>query len=166
MEKNNSKPKRKFRKIKVGYIFAFIIIIAFVVLVLKLVLPSNGNGKYGDRLDDISENKITSKEEKKLIKNIKDREEVKSCEVDIQGKIINVIFTVKSDVSKEAVKVIAAESLGQLSDKVKGYYDIQFMVKKEKEEGTKVTDEEGNETVKYEFPIMGYKNKKRSDIIW
>ena len=40
------------------------------------------------------------------------------------------------------------------------------MVKKEKEEGVKTTNAEGEEITKYEFPIMGYSNKKNPGIVW
>lgn len=164
------KTKIPRRKIKIGYIFAFIVIAAFIVLVLKLVLPSSGNNKYGDRLEDIDKYRITEKEEKKVIKSIKEKEQVISCDIDIQGKIINVIFTVNKDVSKDDAKAIAQESLAQFSEKVKSYYDIQYMIKKKDEEGTKVTkqldDEKTKEVTVYEFPIMGYKNKSRENIVW
>jgi vacuolar-type H+-ATPase subunit H len=73
-------------------------------------------------------------------------------------------------VSIDEAKGIASESLGQFSDKVKKYYDIQFMIKKKDEEGrkeTKVIDEETTKEITiYEFPIMGYKNKTREGIVW
>lgn len=170
MEKNNSKPKRKFKKLKLGYIFAFVIIIAFAVLVLKLVLPSSGINKYGDRLEGIQDHKFTEKAKNKVIKSIKDKEQVVSCKIDVQGKLINVIFTVKKEVSKDDSKNIANESLASFSDDIKGFYDIQFAIKKKGEEGTKVTkqleDEKTEEITVYEFPIMGYKNKKSDGIVW
>ncbi len=166
MEKNK-KPKRK---LKIGYIFAIIIIIAFFGLIIKLILPSSGISKYGDRLDGIQDNKFTSKEKNKVIKSIKDKEQVLSCEINVHGKIINVIFTVKKDTSIDDSKNIANESLGAFSDKVKGYYDLQYMIKKKDEEGRKETKQVDDETTKevtiYEFPIMGYKNKKKDGIVW
>lgn len=166
MEKNN-KPKRK---LKIGYILALIVIVAFGVLVIKLVLPTSGINKYGDRLENIEKNKFSDKEKKKVIKLIQDKEQVTTCKIDVQGKIINVIFTVNKEVSIDEAKGIASESLGQFSDKVKKYYDIQFMIKKKDEEGrkeTKVVDEETTKEITiYEFPIMGYKNKTREGIVW
>ena len=161
------KPKRR---LKIGYIFAFIVIIAFVVLVLKLVLPSSGISKYGDRLDGIEKYEFTKKEKTKVIKSIKEKEQVVSCDIDVQGKIINVIFTVNKDTSIEDAKNIANESAGQFSDKIKEFYDLQYMIKKKNEEGrkeTKVIDEETTKEITvYEFPIMGYKNKKAEGIVW
>lgn len=158
------------RKIKIGYIFAFIVIIAFAVLVLKLVLPSAGINKYGDRLDGIDEHEFSDKAKNKVIKFIKEKEQVVSCNIEVHGKLISVIFTVKKDVSKDDARNIANESLGQFSDKVKGFYDIQYSIKKKNEEGTKVTKQADDGTTKeetvYEFPIQGYKNKTREGIVW
>lgn len=167
--KKNLNLKRKFKKIKIGYIFAFIIIVAFLVLVLKLVLPSSGINKYGDRLEGIKDNKFSEKAKDKVIKNIKDREQVVSCSIDVEGKIINVIFTVKKEISIDDSRNIANESLAEFSDKVKSYYDIQYMIKKKDEEGrkeTKTVDDETKEVTVYEFPIMGYKNRKSEGIVW
>ena len=170
MEKNNSKPKRKFKKIKIGYIFAFIVIIAFLGLVLKLVLPASGINKYGDRLEGIEKHTFSEKEKNKVVKSIKEKEQVVSCSIDVQGKIINVIFTVSKDVSIDDSKAIANESLSKFSDKIVEYYDIQYMIKKKDEEGRKelkpISEEKSEEITVYDFPIMGYKNKKTAGIVW
>lgn len=156
---------RKFKKISIGYIFAAIILLAFAVLVIKLVLPGADN-KYGDRLDGIKEHEFTKKAQDKITKGLSDRENVTKASIHIEGKLINVVFTVKNEVSKDDAKTIAGEAYNSFSEKIRGFYDIQFMVKKEKEEGTKITNAEGEEITKYEFPIMGYSNKKNPGIVW
>ena len=162
--------KRPKRRLKIGYIFALLVIVAFAVVVLKLVLPTSGINKYGDRLENIEKNEFSKKEKEAVIKFIKDKEQVTTCEIDVKGKIIYIIFNVNKEVSKDDARGIANESLGQFSDKVKGYYDIQFMIKKKDEEGTKVTkqvdDDKTKEVTVYEFPIIGYKNKTREGIAW
>ena len=162
--------KRPKRRLKIGYIFALLVIVAFAVVVLKLVLPTSGINKYGDRLENIEKNEFSKKEKETVIKFIKDKEQVTTCEIDVKGKIIYVIFNVNKEVSKDDARGIANESLGQFSAKVKGYYDIQFMIKKKDEEGTKVTkqvdDDKTKEVTVYEFPIIGYKNKMREGIAW
>ena len=60
---NNKRPKRR---IKIGYILALIIVIAFGAVVLKLVLPSSGTSKYGDRLEGIENYKFSEKAQKKV----------------------------------------------------------------------------------------------------
>lgn len=156
---------RKLKKIKIGYVFAGIILIAFLILVIKLVLPGADN-KYGDRLEGIKDAEFTEKAQKKVTKGLTDNEKVTKASIHIEGKLINVIYTVKNETSKDEAKAIAGSTLGLFSDKVKGFYDIQFMVKKEKEEGVKTTNSEGEEVTKYEFPIMGYSSKKNSGIVW
>ena len=113
---------------------------------------------------------LKDKAKNKVIKFIKEKEQVVSCNIEVHGKLISVIFTVKKDVSKDDARNIANESLGQFSDKVKGFYDIQYSIKKKNEEGTKVTKQADDGTTKeetvYEFPIQGYKNKTREGIVW
>lgn len=156
---------RKFKKISIGYIFAAIIIIAFAVLIIKLVLPGADN-KYGARLDGIKENEFTKKAQDKVVDGLKNNENVTKASIHREGKLINVIFTVKNETSKEDAKSIAGAAYTLFTDKVRGFYDIQFMIKKDKEEGTKITNAEGEETTKYEFPVMGYSNKKTDGIVW
>ena len=106
----------------------------------------------------------------RIVKSLTDNPGITTASIRIEGKLINVKFTVKTDVAKDDAKTVAGETLKLFSEKVKNFYDIQFMVKKEKEEGIKetVTLEDGTvtETTRYEFPIMGYSNKKNSGIWW
>ena len=160
---------RKLRKLRIGYILAAIILIAFAVLIIKLVLPGADN-KYGARLDGIKEHEFTKKEQDKIVKSLTDNPGITTASIRREGKLINVKFTVKTEVAKDDAKTVAGETLKLFSEKVKNFYDIQFMIKKEKEEGIKetVTLEDGTVTEKtrYEFPIMGYSNKKNSGIWW
>ena len=160
---------RRLKKIKLGYVFAFIILVAVAVLVIKLILPGSEN-KYGDRLDGIDKVPFNEKAKTKVTKSLSDNENIIEAKIKIDGKLINVIFTVKKEVSVGDARRYAEESLGLFSDKVKGFYDIQYMIKKDHEEGTKETktldDGTTTEVTKYEFPIMGYKNKKAAGIVW
>lgn len=166
MEKN----KRPRRKLKVGYILALLIIVAFIVLVIKLILPSSGINKYGDRCEGTKENPFTAKAQSKVSKNLTDRENIVSASIKVDCKLIKIIFTVKKDVSKDDAKNIAGEACDLIPEKVRTMYDVQISIKKEKEEGTKVTktldDGTSKEVTVYEFPIMGYKNKKSERIVW
>lgn len=156
---------RKLKKLRIGYILAAIILVAFAVLIIKLVLPGADN-KYGSRLEGIKEHEFTKKNQEKVTKALNDNEAVAKASIRIEGKLINVKFTVKNEVSKDDAKGIAGSTLELFPEKVKNFYDIQYMVSKEKEEGTKITNGEGEEITKYEFPIMGYSNKKNSGITW
>ena len=153
--------EKKRRKIKIGYIFALVVIVAVIGVSIFLILPGTGSSKYGDRLEGI-ENKITDK--------IESNENVTKASLDIKGKIIYIIYNVKSELSLDDSKKIAEESLDAISDEVKSYYDIQYIITKKDEKGTtetKTTDDgETKEDIKNEFPKMGYKNSKSSKIVW
>ena len=169
--KDNKKTKtvKKLKKIKVGYVLAFIIILLIAILVLKLVLPSS-TSKYGDRLDGIEKITFGDKEKDAIVKKVKESDKVTDAKIDVKGKIIYVIYNVKKDCSKEDAKNIGNDSLGVISDEVKKFYDLNYIASKNDEEGQKVSEpaEDGSsvEKVVKEFPIMGYKNKKTGGIVW
>lgn len=159
------KKLKKLKKIRIGYILAFAIIIAAVVLLIKLVLPGAEN-KYGDRCEGTKNNPFTEKEQKKVLKSITDRDSIVKGKINIDCKLINIEYVVKKEVSKDDAKNVAGEAYNLIPEKIRNMYDVQFMISKDKEEGTKTTDTEGKEITKYEFPVMGYSNKKNGGIIW
>jgi len=172
-EEKNKKEKvtkvRKRRKLKLGYILSLLAIIVVAILVIKLVLPS-GSSKYGSRLDGIEKITFGTKEKNKIIEKIKSNEKVTSAKIHVEGRIVNIIYNVVKDCSKDDAKSIGNDSLSEISDEVKNYYDIQYMVSKKDEEGKKITKkkEDGTEyeVVVTDFPIMGYKKKDSSRIVW
>ena len=168
-ENNKTKKVRKLKKIKVGYVLAFVIIFIIAIMVLKLILPSS-TSKYGDRLDGIEKITFGDKEKEAIVKKIKESDKVTEAKIDVEGKIIYVIYNVNKDCSKDDAKNIGNDSLGSISDEVKKFYDLNYIVSKNDEEGQKVTEtgDDGNsvEKVVKEFPIMGYKNKKTGGLVW
>ena len=167
VENKEVKPtkKRKKRKLKLGYILALIIIVIAIIFIIKLVLPS-GTSKYGNRLDGIEKITFGEKEQKAIVDNLKGNEKVTEAKVDVKGRIVYIIFNLRNDSTVQDGKDIAGNSLGAISNEVKGYYDINFVVSKNDEEGVKETKEDGTEVTKKEFPIMGYKNRKNDGIVW
>lgn len=157
--------KKKISKIKIGYLLAFIIIVAALVLVIKLVFPGAEN-KYGDRCEGTKGNPFTEKAQSKVLKNITDRDGITKGHIKVDCKLIKVFFTVKSDVAKDDAKTVAGEAYNLIPEKVREMYDVQFEIAKDKEEGTKTTDAEGKEVTTYQFPIFGYSNKKNTGIWW
>lgn len=162
--------EKKRRKIKIGYIFALVVIVAVIGVSIFLILPGTGSSKYGDRLEGIEKISFNKKAQTKITDKIKSNENVTKTSLDIKGRIIYIIYNVKSELSLDDSKKIADESLEVISDEVKSYYDIQYIVTKNDEKGTtetKTTDDgETKEVIKKEFPIMGYKNSKSSKIVW
>lgn len=165
---NKNKPVKKRRRfrIKIGYIFAAIILIAVMVLIVKMVLPGNGINKYGDRLEGIKDVKFSKDDQKKIVEGILKNENITTAKLDIKGKIVYVIINVKKEVSKDDSKKYASSTLELFSKEVKGFYDLHYIVTKTDEEGTKENAGSADEKIKYSFPIMGYKNKTRDNIIW
>ena len=169
--KGNNKPKvvRKLKKIKVGYVLAFVIILLIAIMILKLILPSS-TSKYGDRLKGIEDITFGDKEKEAIVNKLKENDKVTDAKIDVKGKIIYVIFNVNKDCSKDDAKNIGNSSQEVISDEVKNFYDMNYIITKNDEEGQKVTEtaEDGTpvEKVVKEYPVMGYKNKKTGGIVW
>lgn len=171
-EKNKNvktKKVRKFKKIKVGYILAFVVILIVLIMVIKLIIPS-GASKYGSRLDGIEKITFGDKEKEAIVKKIKESDKVTDAKIDVKGKIIYVIYNVNKDCGKDDAKNIGNDSLSVISDEVKNFYDLNYIITKNDEEGQKVSETNADgqpvEKVVKEFPVMGYKNKKTGGLVW
>lgn len=139
MKKNAKNKKDKLKKLKKFYkenrIFSILMIVSiFCVIVIGTSLivyfiKQSGSSNYGSRLEDIS--KYDTKEDvKKLSEYYKKQELVEKYDINIQGKIIYINVTVKSDVTKEQVENLGVEALDLISEDNFEYYDIQFMFKR------------------------------------
>jgi len=164
----SAKRKRKFKiDLPVVVFIAILLIVGGIVIFLTI---GNGGSKYGERLKGIEKISFSKKEKDKFVKGIKANENVNSVSIDIQGKIIYVMVDVKENVSIEDARNIMNGSLENLSDKVKGFYDINALVTKKEEKPVEEvkTDTEGNETkIEHkDFPISGYKNNSSDHIVW
>lgn len=168
----DKKKLKKLLKNKKFIVIAVLVLVFIICLILLKVLlfPSNNTSKYGNRLDGIEDIKFSKSDKDKVVNSIKENEKVSSAKMNVHGRIVNVIFNVNKDTSIDDAKAIANESLGNFSDEVKGYYDIEYIITMTDEEGVKqeVTNEEGKteEVVTKSFPIMGYKNTKTNELIW
>lgn len=145
--------KRKLKK-KVVVPVA-IVALLFIILIAKIAFSTTETGKYGHRLDDIKKIKITEKDESKISKKLKEDDKVTSVDIDVEGKIINIVMIVKDDTSKDDARNIAPKSLEAISDKIKEKYDVQIFVNKK----NKSKDDK-------DFPMIGYKNSKNSGFVW
>ena len=169
---NNIKKKirKLFKSKKFVMFFALsIVLLICLIIIMRIFFPGHGSN-YGNRLDGINKISFTEKDQNKITDFIKKDDKVSEAKLNIHGKIINIIFNVNKDVSKDDAKAIAGASLEKISDKVKGFYDIEFMVTKKDEEGQEVEIQKDDGTtskeIRKEFPIMGYKNSKNSNIVW
>lgn len=166
---NKSTGGKKKKKLKTGYVLATIIIVMVLILIIKLMLPSNVS-KYGDRLDGIKDISFNREDKNKIVDKIKENDKVTEAKIDVEGKIINIIFNVKTDASEDDAKKIANDSLSVISSDVKNFYDIEYMVTRKGEVGKKekIKKDDGNEeeVTVTTFPIMGYKKYKSNSIVW
>ena len=129
---------------------AFLLIVIVLAFIAKQVFFSGtSNALYGTRLDGIKEVKIRKSEKEALSSKI---EEVKKCECEVQGKIVNVIITVNDDVGIDTAKALADKVMEVFDTDQKSFYDFQVFIKKDMEAG--------------DFPIIGYKQNTKEGFSW
>lgn len=136
-------------------VLSFIIILCFMVMFfigIKLFVGMNSS-PYGDRLEGIAEHPFTDEQKTTIIDKLKESETVKSVDVHTKGKIVYIQVSFEG-ISLDKAKEIIQGSLETISDDVKGYYDLEFILVEEASE---------------EFPgftIIGAKNIHRNAISW
>lgn len=167
--------KEKFRKLLKNKKFMIVAILILIGIICLLLLkgffyPNGSVSKYGNRLDGIKNIEFDKGDKDKIIKSINSNEKVDSAKMNVHGRIINIIFNVNKDTSVDDARNIANESLNNFSSEVKGFYDIEFIITMNDEEGIKeqVTNDDGQvkEVVTKLFPIMGYKNSSSEGLVW
>ena len=146
---------KKFIKNNKLTVITFIICAIFVIIVFAVKLtffPDEAKAIYGDRLEGIEEVEITSKEQDNIISKLEEKAEVKKAEVDIKGRILNVIITVNDDVELDAAKALTGTITDTLEKEQTSYYDIQVFVKKDNDDAR--------------YPIIGYKHQDKDTFSW
>lgn len=143
----------KKNKLTVFIIVIFVLVVFIGAYLYNLLFSGGGNEAYGNRLDGIEEVEITKDQYNSIKEKIKESESVTKVTTDLKGKIVNIIITVKDDVSKDNAKKIAASSLSEFDEEQLKFYDIQIFVKKDNE---KLND----------FPIIGYKQNGKDGLTW
>ena len=119
-------------KITSFVIAVYIVGVIFSYFIYKLFIGSNGLPVYGDRLDGLENVKITS-DEYANIKNkiMEDESVINVSDIDLRGRIINVVITVGDNAEVSKSKNLANIVKDSLTEAQNNYYDIQvFIVKK------------------------------------
>ena len=120
--------------------------LTIILFALKLTFfPNEAKAIYGDRLDGLSEAKIKNSDLEQIESNLKEKDGVEKISTSISGRILNVIITVKDDVSLESVKSFPDEVDKALDDDQKKAYDVQVFIKKNKEDD--------------KFPVIAYRHQ-------
>ena len=127
-------------------------IIAILVGVLVYFFSQTSKDVYGNRLEGIEKVKIKDNKKSEIVKTIESNEKVNDVEIDIRGRLVYIIISLKEGGHADA-EAVALSSLELFSESEKAYYDIQFIIE------NKAQSEEN-------FPIMGYVKAGNTVIKW
>lgn len=133
--------------------YTTIAIIIFVLLIFlgyglyNILIPGNGKPVYGDRLEGIEEVEVTKSILKEMDEEITKESFVLKSNSYTNGRIINIILTIKEGVKEKDAKGITSTILEYFTKEQLSYYDIQLFL----------TNEDDS------FNIIGYKNKTGKD---
>ena len=145
------KALKKFRWVILG--FAILIIIIIIWVGKEFLLSSDGP-LYGNRIQGVDKVTISGALKGEITTLVNSKSGVKSSSVNVHGLIINVIIKVDDTMTTDVAKVISNEVLMKFSDEEKKFYDISFLI-----------NYAAKSDKKY-FPLIGYKNKSNTEIIW
>lgn len=123
--------------------FAIIIALGFILFLILLIiffqmLIGGSSDKYGNRLDGIDKVKISNETFEEVKKEVTDTELVEDVSTRLQGKIVYMTITLKSDTSKDKAKEIASATLDNYSEDELKFYDFSFFLRWKGEEGDTV----------------------------
>ena len=143
----------KNNKILVTLIVITLIFMIALLIIIFSNLSFGDNNKYGNRLDNIEEYPITEE----MILNIKTEissfDKVEDIIYNLEGKLINFIIKIDDTLLEEDARNYGGRIIERLNDEVKNYYDIQVLIDSSNEESTI-------------YPIIGYKHKTSSMLVW
>lgn len=123
--------------------FAIIIALGFILFLILLIiffqmLIGGSSDKYGNRLDGINKVKISNETFEEVKKEVTDTELAEEVSTRLQGKIVYMTITLKSDTSKDKAKEIASATLDNYSEEELKFYDFSFFLRWKGEEGDTV----------------------------
>lgn len=151
------KLKKFWRENSVLLVLLMILIACLIAMSIVLVtyFVGDSSSKYGDRLEGISEHEFSESEQKNIISKLEDDELVENAKIKISGKTIYVTisFVTKTTLVEAQSKALA--SLEYFNENIKGFYDIEYLIK-----ANSTTEEEG-------FQIIGSHNVNGTGgIVW
>ena len=143
---------KKHKKLIIALVIILLLVIG-VLFIVKYLSPNKGKDEYGNRLKGIEKVEITKETQNKFVKELEEKEKVSKASVNIKGRLINIIITLKEDVSRDSAKELANDSLDFFEEEELKYYDIQVYLKNEDSK-----DED--------YPIIGYQHKTKEKLVW
>ena len=125
-----------------------IVVICCLILTILLKLtffPNEAKAIYGDRLEGLTESRIKNSDLEQIESNLKEKDGVEKVTTAFSGRILNVIITVKEDMTVDKVKSLPDEVDKALDEKQKKAYDVQVFIKKTKDDD--------------KFPVIAYRHQ-------
>lgn len=146
--------KKFWKENRVLFGLILVLIACFVAIISVTVSYFVGSHKsiYGDRLVDKVE--VSKKEKTNYLAKLKENELVKNVEFRVSIRTIYVDIEFVDTCSLVEAQSIAASSIEQLKEETLAYYDVNFILVKNKTE-----NDAG-------FTIMGAKNSNGNGISW
>lgn len=145
--------KNFIKKHKKACIISGVLILLFIIFfVVVFIAPLFSNNKYGDRLDGIEDYEVTDSMVDEVTDALKENEGVTDVSYNNEGRILNFIVTIEADVELDTAKTYAEDVTDNLSDDIKGYYDIEVFF----------TTEDDSEV----YPVIGYHYKGAEQFSW
>ena len=139
--------------------FTIIAIIIFFGLVIafyqikNFLVPDEGKAVYGDRLNDLEDNKIDESVLSEIKSKLKENERVLEVTSKIHGKIINLLITISDDMSVNDAKNIASSTISLFPNEELSFYSLQvYLIKDNKDLNN--------------FPIIGYKGIESNSLVF
>lgn len=144
-----SKLKNK-KVLMAGLAIAIVLFVAFVIL---FVFPAFNSNKYGDRLDDIDEHKISSSSINEIKDDLESQNGVQKVTYSNKGgRILSFSISVDPSLDVETAKGYSSIVLDSISKDDKSYYDIQFSIDSKEDSDV--------------YPIIGYKGKNKKEMVF
>ena len=132
-------------------VLALLVIIILLVLYKSLFYSNSERAVYGVRLTDIENNKFTNETKDNVQDKSSSIEGVKTAKIEVKGRLIKFFVTFDDGVSTDDIKSKFNEMVSFLSEKVKGYYDVELYAEQKQDGKTK-------------YPVIGYKHKNKTEI--
>lgn len=142
---------KKYRWFVLGFFILFAII---AVWIFKDFLLNTDGALYGHRLEGIEDVPIKEETKKEIKDFLLEKEGVKNTNINVHGRILNIIVKVDETMTVDKIKEITNSSLDKCSKEEKEFYDISFFI------------DYAEETEATIFPMIGYKNKNNDEIVW
>lgn len=152
--KNNNKNKQDNTML---FILMGILVVCFVVigiLFYKYFYGGVSSTKYGNRLDGISEYKLSDSLEDDVNSLYEEEVSVNKASVAVKGKIIYITLDFKQSIKTDKAKTLAVRALDKIGKENLTYYEVQFILTYSGK------DENKN------FPIFGSKNANSLKVVW